>query len=242
MVDRARWRRAQEYEADYWGGVADKQADLSWYEWRANRLAGHLDEIGLSRLTDGESAVLEIGSGPVGLVSFFPGRHRVAVDPLAREFTLRPELVALRDESVRFLSSAGERLPLRDDAFDLVVIENCIDHVRDVDAVMQEIARVLTPSGVLYLTVNCRSRWGVFAHGVLAKLRIDPGHPHSFSRRRLRRLLERHGFRVSDLAMGSLGRALWEDLTSGRPKNVAKALLGVSYATARTVARLETAA
>jgi SAM-dependent methyltransferase len=48
----------------------------------------------------------------------------------------------------------GERLPFRDGSFDGVVCSLVIEHAEDVDAVLDEVARVLAPGGRFLLLVN----------------------------------------------------------------------------------------
>jgi SAM-dependent methyltransferase len=50
-----------------------------------------------------------------------------------------------------FLAGTGENLPFRDGSFDLVMMNQVIEHVSDQAAVIQEAARVLRPGGVLYV-------------------------------------------------------------------------------------------
>ena len=234
MVTSDRWRRAQEYEASCWaraaaGIAAGAGSDLAWYRWRAGQLVERLRALGLDDLLSGAARVLEVGSGPLGLVTFFPARHRVAVDPLAAFYARHRPLVALRDPAVSYQEGQGESLPSGDGAFDMVVIENCIDHVRDVHQVMRELRRVLRPDGVLYLTVNCRSRWGFLVHRVLSRLRIDAGHPHTFTPPRARRLVAAHGFTVLQaVALESWRRAWLADLRAQGLRPRLKAVLGVS--------------
>ncbi|HWC75712.1 MAG TPA: hypothetical protein VG454_17430, partial [Gemmatimonadales bacterium] len=87
MVSPARWHRAQQYERSYWASLASRiaagsESQLDWYRWRADQLVTRLRTIGLARLTDGTARVVEVGSGPIGVVGFFPAAERVAIDPL----------------------------------------------------------------------------------------------------------------------------------------------------------------
>src|SRR6267142_2041504 len=52
-----------------------------------------------------------------------------------------------------FLAGAGENLPFQDGSFDLVTMNQVIEHVSDQVAVIREAVRVLRSGGVLY--VNC---------------------------------------------------------------------------------------
>jgi len=236
-----RWQRAQMYERGFWETTAQEiargsRSQLDWYRWRADQLASRLRALGLSRLLDGSARVLEVGSGPVGVISFFPARERIAVDPLEAFYTSSPVLTGLRDPRVEYRTGGGERLPCESDRYDLAILENCIDHVQDVGAVMRELRRVLVPAGVLYLTVNCRTRWGFLVHRALSRLRVDAGHPHTFTPRRAQALIGRSGFAIRSLEVGSYTEALWADLRSPETRSRIKGLLGVSEFLASAIA------
>lgn len=233
MVTLERWKHAQNYERGFWQRQAEQIAagtlsQLEWYGWRAEQLAQKLNRLGLDRLTDGSARVLEVGCGPIGVASYFPARTRIAVDPLENFYAGNPVLSALRNPLVSYRQGVGESLPCEDGEFDLAIIENCIDHVQDVHAVMGELRRVLHRTGVLYLTVNSRTRWGFLAHRVLSRLRVDPGHPHTFTPARVRSMLSSSSFGLLSIQTASYWDALREDLTSSELRAKAKALLGTS--------------
>jgi SAM-dependent methyltransferase len=242
MVSVQRWHSAQAYELGYWERQAQAIAEgamsqLEWYRWRADQLADRLRALELDHLADGSARVIEVGSGPVGVASFFPARHRVAIDPLADRYARLPALVALRSPDVRYLRGVGEELPAETGGSDLALIENCIDHVRDIDAVMRELHRVLRPGGILYLTVNCRTRWGYLMHRTLSRLNVDRGHPHTFTPERARRLLTHRAFELLWFDVGSPREARRDDLASSDPRTRLKGVLGVSEFVASAVAR-----
>jgi len=233
MVSAARWQRAQQYERGYWESLATNIAggtvsQLDWYRWRSDQLVDRLRALGLGRLTAGRARVLEVGSGPVGIVGFFPAAERVAIDPLESYYAANPTLTALRSPSVEYRGGSVEALPFESGRFDLTIIENCIDHVRDVSAGMREIKRVLSRTGALYLTVNCRTAWGFVVHRALSRLRVDAGHPHTFTPRRAAALLRDHGFTPLQFEVGSYAVARREDLAAPELRARIKAVLGVS--------------
>jgi len=243
MVSPARWKTAQQYERGYWETVAARITEgsvsqLDWYRWRADQLAERLRRLGLATLADGSARVIEVGSGPVGVVGFFPARERVAIDPLESYYGSNETLAALRNGAVDYREGSVEALPAATGQYDLAIIENCIDHVRDVHGGMRELRRVLRPGGVLYLTVNCRTRWGYVAHRALSRLRIDAGHPHTFTPRRARLLIARHGFTPLDLEVGSYAAARREDLHAADRRTRIKGLIGISEFITSVVAQL----
>jgi SAM-dependent methyltransferase len=159
------------------------------------------------------------------------------VDPLEEHFAKHPELVSVRDGRARYIEGVGERLPAASRAYDLVIIDNCIDHGKDPKAVLAEIRRVLRVNGVLYLSVNTRSRVGYWIHRALSRSLLDPGHPYTFTALRLRSLVETAGFETVEFTEDSYWGAVTDDLKSGRPPAIVKALLGISEFAVRIVAR-----
>jgi SAM-dependent methyltransferase len=56
----------------------------------------------------------------------------------------------------QFALSAGDRLPLRDGALDLIVFNHIYEHVVDPIAVVEELCRVLADDGIMYLALANR--------------------------------------------------------------------------------------
>ena len=104
-------------------------------------------------LLDGRSA-LEIGPGL---------RPRL---PLATTWFLdssKPAAQRLRREGARSVVGDVPRLPFGHGRFDVVAALDIVEHVADDDAVFDEIARVLAPSGTLLLSVPLhQSAWTSF--------------------------------------------------------------------------------
>jgi SAM-dependent methyltransferase len=216
--------------------AAGSASQLDWYRWRAEQLAERLRALGLATLADGTARVIEVGSGPVGVVGFFPAAERITVDPLETYYGANATLAALRNGAVDYRQGSVESLPADSGRYDLAIMENCIDHVRDVHAGMRELKRVLRPDGTLYLTVNCRTPWGFVAHRALSRLRIDAGHPHTFTPRRAQRLVKQHGFTPLDVQIGSYAEARHQDLDGDRRARI-KGLLGISEFVVSVVAQ-----
>jgi SAM-dependent methyltransferase len=244
MVSPARWQNAQAYERDYWQSLAARidngsVSQLDWYRWRAEQLELRLRSLGLNHLVDGRARVIEVGSGPVGVVGFFPAAKRVAVDPLERSYAANSTLTAHRNPAVDYRQGMVESLPCTSGGYDLAIIENCIDHVRDVQSAMRELRRVLDPRGTLYLTVNCRTSWGYVVHRTLSRLQVDVGHPHTFTTDRLKKLFQDNHFRVLQFEGGAETAVLKTDLAvpGRRLKARVKAAIGMSEFTVSAVAQ-----
>jgi SAM-dependent methyltransferase len=193
-----RWVKAQAYEQAYWQRLGDDietgvRGRLDWYAWRAEQLEKRLDSIHVSNK---EGKVLEIGSGPIGIVNFLRGGERYAVDPLEHFYCTRPTLVGLRNPDVRYQSGTGEDLSFENESCSLVIIDNVLDHTYEPGRILKQVERILRPDGCLYLAVNVHTVLGALLHTALAVLQIDKGHPYTFTSGRLRRFVGGHGFEV----------------------------------------------
>lgn len=100
---------------------------------------------------DPDARVLEVGSGAHGLIFFFKGGERVGVDPLADHYR---ELFPAWQNRAQTIAAFGEQLPFEDSSFDVVLCDNVVDHAENPRRIVEELARVLKPGGILYFTVN----------------------------------------------------------------------------------------
>lgn len=116
--------------------------------------------------------VLEVGSGAHGLIFFFDAAERIGVDPLADEYkTLFPAWQG----QAQTIAARGEQLPFEESSFDLVLSDNVVDHAESPRQIVNEIARVLAPGGLLYFTVNVHHpfyHWAATAHAAWRALGI----------------------------------------------------------------------
>lgn len=155
--------------------VKDHYENLaSDYFARANRTCERTYGRLVQRLLHGRRRVLELGSG--------------SADPLER---LAPPFGVACDLSVEMLRrrpaggrtycvlAAGERLPFRSGQFDAVFSINVLEHVANLDAVLDESARLLETGGV-WLAVTPNGLWE-FWLGLAERwsLKIPEG-PHAF--------------------------------------------------------------
>jgi SAM-dependent methyltransferase len=155
-IERARERRSEralERQLDYQRAKADALTD------DADELARYrtMDALAVRAKLDAvrpiaeDARVLEVGSGPHGLVFFFGTKDAVGVDPLADEYA---RLFPQWQGRARTLRAFGESLPFAAGSFDIVLSDNCVDHARDPSAILREISRVLRPGGLFYFSVN----------------------------------------------------------------------------------------
>lgn len=150
---RERAARALERQLDYQYEKAQflKAVEQQTAEDLARRTAETRRMLENFRAIGDEDRVLEVGSGAHGLIFEFGARFAVGVDPLAVHYK---RLFPRWQQKAQTIAAAGERLPFADNAFDVVLCDNVIDHAEQPFAIVDELVRVLRPAGLLYFTVN----------------------------------------------------------------------------------------
>jgi SAM-dependent methyltransferase len=112
-----------------------------------------LEALFRSHLTP-DSRVLDLGCGRGGVVELFWRDVKLAagLDPD------QPSLAEYRAPGMPILRGVGERLPFTGEVFDLVVCLWVLEHLKDPQTVLREVARVLRPGGhFVFLTPNLRN-------------------------------------------------------------------------------------
>jgi ubiquinone/menaquinone biosynthesis C-methylase UbiE len=133
-----------------------------WQKYR------QLNEINTICKIQNNTKILDVGCGISTVLHFING-EKYGIDPLADEYK---KLYRYPDE-INVQKGFGENIPFPDEYFDIVFCSNVLDHVTDPQKTVEEIYRVLKPSGYFVLTVE------IFKE----KTKRDPAHPHSFTKR-----------------------------------------------------------
>lgn len=136
------------------------------------------------RRIEADARVLEVGSGAHGLIFFFGAERGIGVDPLAHHYI---RLFPKWQRRVATVSACGEALPFPDNSFEVLLSDDVLDYAEDPAAIMAEMARVLIPSGILYVTLNISHPvWKVWG----ALHRVADFHTMHISLREARRLFK----------------------------------------------------
>jgi len=103
--------------------------------------------------TPEKTRVLDLGCGDAGVPIAFAEEGAIAAGVEVDEESLRRGLVRAEEHGVAVALSraSAEALPFPDSSFDLVILDNVLEHVSDRGRTLREIRRVLSPKGILYL-------------------------------------------------------------------------------------------
>lgn len=197
----------------------DRDASLWWSENSHCALLkgliperiGYLRRVFTERLRHELSGatVLDVGCGG-GLLAEEVARlgcRVTGIDPSPRSIDIATQHAAQTGLSITYRVASGEQLPFEDNRFDIVYCCDVLEHVRDVNAVIAESARVLKPDGMyLYDTIN-RTWLSKFLMITLLQewewLRVAPSNLHDWKQfirpKELDAILRRQGLEPRDM-------------------------------------------
>jgi len=144
----------QMYGADRYGGGAPRNYQRYFVPSIGAPLAGDLIEA--AALREGER-VLDVACG-TGVIARLAA-ERVGERGLVAGLDVNPGMLAIarastpEDTSIEWHEASAERMPLPDEAFDVVLCQMGLQFVPDKPAALREMRRVLAPGGRLLLTL-----------------------------------------------------------------------------------------
>lgn len=190
-----RWNIAQESEKGY------------WKQWDTDSLINHFDEAYKDKLTSlvlkwrkyklitKDTTILQIGCGPLDVINYFNEGITYSVDPLADFYKQR---FAIDYKSSHLIQAPGEELPFRDKSFDIVIMNNVLDHAKDPQKVLSEIKRVLKDDGILNLEVQIYQKRFLLASKIYAPIKklftgkmFNIHHPYMFRKNQIKNMVSK---------------------------------------------------
>jgi len=110
---------------------------------------------------DDDISVLDIGSGPFGMINYFQGDARCSLDPLVDDHSKIDEMAP----GTSLVKGVAENLPFIDGSFDVVISTNAIDHVMTPNSMLREVHRVTKERGSTLISV--------YGTGLITKVILD---------------------------------------------------------------------
>ena len=218
-----RWQAAQKYELNWWKGY---DTGIDWYRLYSKEVEHYTKPF--LRINE-NTKILEIGSGPAGALTFLQSDNKYAIDPLEDFFAAKEEWVRLRDPRVKYDKGKGEALPYDDNFFDLIILDNVLDHCENPVLVLDETSRVLNKDGIIFFRQSIYSWWGRRVRNLMELLAIDRGHPHTFGKRQLVDYFKDRHWAIKNHIETGYFKAGMEDIRRLTPRGLAKALLFISH-------------
>lgn len=215
-----RWNLAQEHELRWWEQEISRN-DLSYFKRFATMLTEEITGVFSIEKTTG---ILELGSGPAGIMTFLPSDKKIGLDPLEYFYGRVKKCREFRAKNACYVAAQAEGIPFPDNHFEFIIIDNILDHCEDIDKVFKEMKRVLVPGGFIYLRNFTSTNWGLLLGTILELFMIDKGHPYHFTDHELRRLFTVH--RLEPVRIKKRGFLVhnWNLLASGKKNNILRAL------------------
>ncbi len=186
-ISKARWLVSQKRLSDIWqeeNVLANEQARLKrCYLPLLQRLQPVIDE---------KTRILELCSGPVCTARLIEGGGKTYLDPMIDAYR---RMYPGKLPKGKFLAIAAEKIPEEDHSFDIILCINGLDHVLNPELVLNEIERLLRPSGTVLIGMpvfpSPLTRLRYYCEHFFSLLR-DEAHPYSYSLLALTRTLSRH--------------------------------------------------
>jgi 2-polyprenyl-3-methyl-5-hydroxy-6-metoxy-1,4-benzoquinol methylase len=100
------------------------------------------------------NVILDLGSG----TGYFANTARKQeTSTFCLDISLR-NLVSIKereDSYVSLINAGAEKLPLNNESFDKVLCTEVLEHIKEDEAALKEISRILKPGGILVMSVPC---------------------------------------------------------------------------------------
>ncbi|WLQ15453.1 class I SAM-dependent methyltransferase [Hahella aquimaris] len=174
--------------------------------------------------------ILEVGSSIgmncVALAEEYPEAKVTGIEP-EREAVKVAEALSEDVPRCRFVQGVGESLPFEDGEFDLILCSTVIEHVGDVEKVVNEMSRVLSKNGVIYIEApnyiwpyephlqiwtipKLGKKWMALTALLQGKRRQIPflGHLQLVTPHQIKRLLLKNGLYVRNIFSEKVERSL----------------------------------
>ena len=194
------WKSAQKNELKFWEDiyvknrhdlVYSKSSDQNWIDF--TNIVLKRNKISLKDLEG--KVILDLGSGPAGVAKGLElqqlngslnFKKLYALDPLMNFFKEKIKILQ-ESEKLKLYNSSAENIPLEDHSVDIIFCTNVLDHCDNLSKVIDEVKRVLKPSGIFFPSLH-------IIYDIWKPLKkflkyFDTNHPHHFDNKDVTKIL-----------------------------------------------------
>lgn len=151
VLDLFGFKSKEFYELAYWRVRKWKESELGNQHYEAL----FTKWVGLSKDYYNDKSVLDIGCGPRGSLEWADNaRERIGLDSLVDSY----RKLGIDKHKMEYVQAGAEKMPFEDNRFDIVTSYNSLDHVEDVESVVNEVCRVLAPGGEFIVVVEIHAK------------------------------------------------------------------------------------
>lgn len=164
------WNNAQKKEISFWDGWIKKNPNSKDEKW-VNQVINYFE---LKNKNLNEEILIDIGSGPIGILTALNAKEKIAIDPLK---------INTKDSSIRRINAMGENIPLENEIADKVFIYNLLQHVHCPEDVLKEAYRICKINKYIYILEQLN-------------LPTDSMHPHSLKEEMFENWISKNNFEI----------------------------------------------
>lgn len=143
-----RWEKAQKIEKLYWQKEYFRESE---FKELVLKYANVFEQIEKKYSFSKSTEILDLGCGATCPSILFKNGTKYGVDPLV-DFFLQKDKEKLYNK-IKLFKGRGEEIPFADNFFDAILCRNALDHMDDVNKVMEEIKRVTKEQGIIILSI-----------------------------------------------------------------------------------------
>jgi len=189
---KSRWEIAQETEKGFWVGKYPKDLIFTLEKKYSTKAKFIIRECNKIKKINKNTKILQVGSAVLDAINYIKLGKKYSLDPLA-DFYKKNFKVDY--SKIKFEKGIAEKLPYKNNFFDIIIFTNVLDHVINPEKVLSEIYRVLKKDGLLYFEVDFSDKSFIaiykfwkFLNNLFGKTFNKP-HPHIFSLTDVQKLL-----------------------------------------------------
>lgn len=184
-----RWQQAQRQEAEFWRKNYFRDSEFKEIETKYPQILTYIEE---KYNFCADTKILDLGCGATCPSILFKKGEKFGVDPLVTGF-LQKDKEKLAGK-IRLFPGTGEQIPFENDFFNVVLCRNALDHMDNIQKVMQEIKRVTKIEGIVIISIYTYTVFIAFLKIISENIPFlrNVEHPHAFTPKKFRNFCAQH--------------------------------------------------